>query len=252
MTSVSGPILCLSCRHLQSSPYMAPWKCAAFTGEFGIPDEIRYGGRDHREPWPGDGGITYEVRRGLEALLQNYDDAQARLGGAAVDTALGMNGMEGASRAAPGDTAPGPTVTEQLASGPLRMFADWPDPVLPKGPPGIYTLWADTKLLYVGISYKDAKDTTNPQAAGVWGRLSVHAKARRTSDLMVALGDRFVIPNLTPSELETGCLRSPGTDEGLVPCPCGLPGSGRRRSDRPETRSGYPIAGAPRVRPADV
>jgi hypothetical protein len=73
---------------------------------------------------------------------------------------------------------------------------------LSKGPPGIYTIWADGQFLYVGISYRDAKDTANPRAAGVWGRLGVHARARRTSDLMVAVGDRLVIPDLTRDELD--------------------------------------------------
>jgi hypothetical protein len=91
---------------------------------------------------------------------------------------------------------------EVISRGPLRRFADWPDDELEKGPPGIYTIWAEGQFLYVGIAYKDAKDTTNPQAGGVWGRLGVHARARRSSDLMVGLGDRFVIPDLTPSELQ--------------------------------------------------
>lgn len=88
-----------------------------------------------------------------------------------------------------------------LASGELRRFADWPDLELEKGPPGIYSIWATGTFLYVGIAYRDAKDTTNPQAAGVWGRLGVHSRARRTSDLMIAIGDRFVIPELSPEQL---------------------------------------------------
>lgn len=96
-------------------------------------------------------------------------------------------------------------VFRELSTGRLRRFADWPDDDLEKGPPGIYTIWLEESFLYVGIAYKDAKDTTNPQAAGVWGRLGVHARARRSSDLMVGLGDRFVIPDLSTADL--GALR---------------------------------------------
>jgi hypothetical protein len=92
-------------------------------------------------------------------------------------------------------------ILSELSSGRLRRFADWPDHELAKGPPGIYTIWVDGAFVYVGIAYKDAKDTTNPQAAGVRGRLGVHARARRSSDLMVGLGDRFVIPHLSSREL---------------------------------------------------
>lgn len=96
----------------------------------------------------------------------------------------------------------GEQVLQELSAGRLRRFADWPDPDLEQGPPGIYTIWFEDAFLYVGIAYKNAKDTTNPQAAGVWGRLGVHARARRSSDLMVGIGDRFVIPDLSPTELQ--------------------------------------------------
>lgn len=92
-------------------------------------------------------------------------------------------------------------VVTELTAGKLRRFADWPDLRLERGPPGIYSIWANETFLYVGIAYKDARDTDNPQAGGVWGRLGVHSRARRTSDLMVAIGDRFVIPDLSLADL---------------------------------------------------
>lgn len=71
-----------------------------------------------------------------------------------------------------------------------------------KGPAGIYTLWAEDTFLYVGVSRVDAKDTNNPQAAGVWGRLNTHVRGPRTGHLMAYVSNRFVIPDLTREEQE--------------------------------------------------
>lgn len=67
--------------------------------------------------------------------------------------------------------------------------------------PGIYALWFGDRLLYVGISTKDPKDTTNPQARGVPGRLGTYARARLTSDFATAVAFRFVVPGLAPDEV---------------------------------------------------
>jgi hypothetical protein len=67
---------------------------------------------------------------------------------------------------------------------------------------GIYALWFGDRLLYIGISTKDPKDTTNPQARGVPGRLSTYARARLTSDFAVAVAFRFVVPEFTPEEVQ--------------------------------------------------
>lgn len=45
---------CFRCRYLLLYPF-----CAAFQGE--IPDEIRQGKNDHKEPYPGDNGIQFEL-----------------------------------------------------------------------------------------------------------------------------------------------------------------------------------------------
>lgn len=68
--------------------------------------------------------------------------------------------------------------------------------------PGIYALWFGDRLLYVGISTKDPKDTTNPQAKGVPGRLGTYARARLTSDFAVSVAFRFVVPELAPDEVQ--------------------------------------------------
>ena len=52
--------LCFSCAHFRS--YLETGReessCAAFPD--GIPDEIVFGGYDHRLPYPGDHGVRYE------------------------------------------------------------------------------------------------------------------------------------------------------------------------------------------------
>lgn len=47
--------VCMYCKHLR----LEPWRtCAAFADR--IPDAIWTGENDHREPWPGDGGVRFE------------------------------------------------------------------------------------------------------------------------------------------------------------------------------------------------
>ncbi len=76
---------------------------------------------------------------------------------------------------------------------------------------GIYALWHGEKLLYVGISVKDPADTTNPQAAGVAGRLNTYRKSPITSNFTLAVALRYILPTLTTAELAafgTGELES--------------------------------------------
>jgi hypothetical protein len=48
------PRPCVGCRYYDQPE----WNCLAFP--LGIPDEIRRGEHDHREPYPGDGGLRFE------------------------------------------------------------------------------------------------------------------------------------------------------------------------------------------------
>lgn len=60
--------ICGECAHLAEEPVdfesMRP-KCAAFPG--GIPDEILFGGFDHREAHPDDNGIRFAPLEGVDA-----------------------------------------------------------------------------------------------------------------------------------------------------------------------------------------
>jgi len=49
------PRPCVGCRFYDQPE----WNCRAFPS--GIPDEIKRGEHDHREPYPGDGGLQFEA-----------------------------------------------------------------------------------------------------------------------------------------------------------------------------------------------
>jgi hypothetical protein len=55
---------CFKCAHYRGTGELGPL-CAAFP--FGVPDDIYYGGFDHRQAFPGDGGIRWEPAAGVEA-----------------------------------------------------------------------------------------------------------------------------------------------------------------------------------------
>ena len=53
---------CLGCRHFRPDPDASrPLTCAAFPAPRRIPGAILLGEHDHREPFPGDGGIRFEA-----------------------------------------------------------------------------------------------------------------------------------------------------------------------------------------------
>lgn len=69
MTTPAGLPLCESCARLDVSERGYGYRCAAFPD--GIPEEIYPGGFDHREPFPGDNGVRWQ--------LSSEQDAAARL-----------------------------------------------------------------------------------------------------------------------------------------------------------------------------
>jgi hypothetical protein len=65
MTDVPAA-LCIFCRHLKEGTIC----CAAFPE--GIPDDILFALRDHREPYEGDHGIRFELKPGEEAGFEEW------------------------------------------------------------------------------------------------------------------------------------------------------------------------------------
>jgi hypothetical protein len=105
----------------------------------------------------------------------------------------------------PVTSADGPGVADYitaLESAPVHHFADWELVKVPGGPPGVYTIWRGEEFIYVGISYRDARDTKNPQARGLAGRLNSHASGRRSGDqFCIYICDRYLLPTLTPEQI---------------------------------------------------
>jgi hypothetical protein len=57
--------MCLSCRRFRPGTLAHPdATCPAFPN--GIPDDITDGGYDHTEPYPGDGGVRFLPRDGVD------------------------------------------------------------------------------------------------------------------------------------------------------------------------------------------
>jgi hypothetical protein len=99
---------------------------------------------------------------------------------------------------------------EELASGPLFSFADWPIDQVPRRAVGVYTIWRGEAFIYAGMSghgrgaHREdfvASPAQSSQAKGLWTRLNSHASGRRSGDRFnVYVCDRFIVPVLTPAQ----------------------------------------------------
>lgn len=58
-----------------------------------------------------------------------------------------------------------------LETGPVRSFAEWPDPSVPKVAAGVYTIWDEDLLVYVGMAGRAiTADRTGGKPTGLWDR----------------------------------------------------------------------------------
>ena len=94
---------------------------------------------------------------------------------------------------------------QELETGLLHRFQDWPNELVPKRAAGVYTVWDGDRLLYVGMSGRAmrAEDLEVGEggrivAKGLSTRLNAHASGRRSGDqFCIYVCDRFVVPALT-------------------------------------------------------
>jgi hypothetical protein len=84
---------------------------------------------------------------------------------------------------------------------PYLKFRDWPNPSVPEGAIGVYTIWdLDARLIYVGMSGRQPR--TDRVRWGLYTRLASHAGGRRSGDqFCVYVADRLVLPNLTSEQI---------------------------------------------------
>lgn len=48
-------------------------------------------------------------------------------------------------------------IVEELASGTVFRFADWPSDLVPRRAAGVYTVWRSEEFVYVGMSGRGAQ-----------------------------------------------------------------------------------------------
>jgi hypothetical protein len=96
-----------------------------------------------------------------------------------------------------------------LEAGQLYHFRDWPNQAVPKVAAGVYTVWNNAQLIYVGMSGRGLTSTpiaNHKQAAariiGLFSRLNMHASGRRSGDqFCVYVSDRLVLPSVTRTQV---------------------------------------------------
>lgn len=99
---------------------------------------------------------------------------------------------------------------DELSTGPLASFRDWPNPAVPPVSAGVYTIWLDTALLYAGMAGRGLTQERiahslllGAKPTGLVTRLASHASGRRSGDqFCIYVCDRFVVPDLSSADLE--------------------------------------------------
>ena len=102
-----------------------------------------------------------------------------------------------------------------LSEGTLHRFSDWPPALLPNAAAGVYSIWENRQLIYVGMSGRcaTAEQVLERKALdrewGLKSRLKSHRAGRRSGDqFCVYVGDWLVLPTLTSAEIESISARA--------------------------------------------
>jgi len=90
-----------------------------------------------------------------------------------------------------------------LEVDPLHRFRDWPQPDVPACAPGVYSLWFDGRLLYIGVA---GTRLGPPPRIGEWrsglrGRLAAIVASHRPNAFLQLLSDQIVLPLLTAAQV---------------------------------------------------
>ena len=94
-----------------------------------------------------------------------------------------------------------------LTQGPAHAFSDWPVDAVPDVAAGVYTIWDQDRLVYVGMSgrgkSKEELDELRSQGkrSGLRERLNQHASGARSGDqFCVYVADLLLLPGLSAEQ----------------------------------------------------
>ena len=99
---------------------------------------------------------------------------------------------------------------QELVSGTEYRFSEWPNSTVPSVAAGVYTIWNDRTLIYVGMAGRSHTEESLARATaqsnyvtGLRSRLKSHASGRRSGDqFCVYVADRFILPTLSMLEVQ--------------------------------------------------
>ena len=96
-----------------------------------------------------------------------------------------------------------------LTQGPAHAFSDWPVDAVPDVAAGVYAIWDQDRLVYVGMSgkkkTKEQLDEIRSEGGRkfLWERLDAHASGARSGDqFCVYVADLLVLPGLSGEQIE--------------------------------------------------
>ena len=90
-----------------------------------------------------------------------------------------------------------------------HAFRDWPVSAVPDVAAGVYAIWDNDQLIYVGMSGRGATSSLleakqlEGKRFGLYTRLASHASGRRSGDqFCVYVADQLVLPRLSADQID--------------------------------------------------